>query len=154
MPFFPASSNSSEASSTSKRTAIYSFTWASTIVEKAIQSHPRAWEILKGFVGISDHQLAYLVACNDPAWPWLRSVSHTIDKWRSRQRDSRGNELNFTIQTLSALFDVHKKTCPESLKGYLTDRISDFRLEEQEKRGLGESVSSIPAGLFTAEDGI
>lgn len=122
------------------RTAIYSLDWALTIVRKALESYPREWEILMDVLQVTERQLAYLIACNDPSWPSLRSLTHLLRRWRDRQArvgPSGLKELPITPQMLSTLLEVGGKNAPESLKAYLTARILSLTIQEQVKRGEG-----------------
>lgn len=147
MPFLPASSNSYDVGESKKRTPKYSFIWAKTILERALLTHPRAWNITKAITGITNQQLIYLIACNDPCWPWIRTVSHTIDRFVHQRPDLVADGENSAIALLSTVLTIHGKTCPNSLKRYLTEFNLGFMLKKQVKRGTGGSVSEPPSGL-------
>lgn len=110
----------------SHRTPKYSFAWAATIVRQARQSHARGWDILDRFIGLSDRQLAYLIACNAPEWPFIRRLVHVIDNWDHRQARFGPTPLvwdkNMLLNALSAT-DISA----EKLVSYLTAQIN--RLE-------------------------
>lgn len=125
-----------------KRTPVYSLSWALTIVKRALESRPRGWEIIKAVTELSDPQLAYLIACSDPSWPVLRSMAQVADNWALQQvrfgPDGTFKHLTTTLM-LSTLIKFGGKNAPESLKAYLTARISQLTIEEQVKRAEGEA---------------
>ena len=131
MPFSPALSSNSTISEASRRSAKYSFDWALMIIEKALRSHPRAWEFLGPILGLSTRQLSFLLACDAPEWPYIRSLAQLLDKWIIRQENLRPGTSS-TIEAregfLSGLANQVKK-CPfPPLKSYLTARIHGFTL--------------------------
>lgn len=154
MPFQPASSSLPCLQDRKTRTPIYSFTWSAEKVKQAMESHARAWEIVLGLVGITPRQCAYLLACNDPSWPFLRLLSHTLDKWRSHQAILRSEELPCTSYTLQGLLDLHKNSAPEALRRYLTGRIRQLKLGEQVEKGEGAGSGPSLPGLWTTEEGV
>jgi len=131
MPFSPAISSNSTISEAVHRTAKYSFDWSLAIVQKAQRSHPRAWEIFGPILGLSTRQLSFLLACDAPEWPWIRSIAKQMDIWLTRQEalrpgSSSTNEVKAAF--LSGLTCRCLK-CPfPPLKAYLTARISTFTL--------------------------
>lgn len=134
-----------------KRTPVYSFSWAHQIVERAFKSYPRAWKIILDITALEERQLCYLLACSDPAWPALRSMVHTLDRWLTRQAavgPAGRRALPITSQMLSTLVKFGGKNAPESLVAYLTDRISRLIIEEQVKRaeGVGSDTPDILSG--------
>jgi len=106
----------------------YSFTWALHIVEKARESHPRGWKILDPVLGLSNRQLAYLIACNDPTWPQIRTLVHRIERWESRQALCRGKSLNWGRGDWESLFRLECKIFVKSFQEYLTARITKVTL--------------------------
>ena len=127
------------------RTAVYSLSWASVIVARALQSYPRAWEIIMDVTALEMRHLVILLASNDPSWPALRSMVHTLDRWIKRQElagPANLKKLPITTQMLSTLVRVGGKTAPESLQRYLTERISRLTIEEQVKRAEGAASSA------------
>jgi hypothetical protein len=153
MPFSPASSSLPSLQERKTRVPIYSFTWCAEKVEQALQSRARAWEILLGLAGLTPRQCAYLLSCNDPAWPFMRLLSHTLDKWLCKQSLVRSEALPCTSYTLQGLLDLHKNSAPKSLLAYLTGRIQQLKLEEQVKRGEGEGFGPTSPSLWTMKDG-
>lgn len=150
MPFSPASPSLPTIQERDKRIPVYSFSWASAIMAKAIESRARVWKDLLAFLGLSERQCAYLIACNDPAWPFIRTLSHTLDKWQARLTLYSPKIPEITIQLFSTLWSVHKNLCPESMKPYLTARIKQLTLEEQVKKGEGDGNPS-SSGLSGAK---
>lgn len=131
MPFSPALSPNSTISDTAKRSAKYSFDWSLMIIQKAQRSHPRAWEILGPILGLSTRQLSFLLACDAPEWPYIRSLAQLLDKWIIRQENLRPGSSS-TIEAreglLSGLANQVKK-CPfPPLRTYLTARIHGSKL--------------------------
>jgi len=110
------------------RTPKYSFTWAAHIIDKAWESHPRGWEILSPVLGLSRRQLAYLIACNDPTWPQIRTLVHRIERWEARQQLCRGEGLPWSRGDWESLFRLECKSFVKSLQEYLTGRISKLTL--------------------------
>lgn len=131
MPFSPAISSNSTICERSHREAKYSFDWALTIIQRAQRSHARAWEFLGPILGLSTRQLSFLLACDAPEWPYIRSLAQLLDKWITRQENLRpGSSSTIEIRAgfLSGLANQVKK-CPfPPLKSYLTARINDFTL--------------------------
>jgi len=137
MPFSPANSGM-QTQPEITRAAKYSFNWASGVVQRARQSHWRGWEILDAFLGLSDAQLAYLIACNAPEWAHIRNLGHLLDKWACHQEIVNPKALLTThpsTRIFEAAVEVYRYTLPDNLKGYLTDRIKRLKLEEQVKKG-------------------
>lgn len=127
------------------RTAVYSLNWAAIVVSRALQSYPRAWEIIMDVTALEMRQLVILLASNDPSWPALRSMVHTLDRWLKRQELAGPADLKklpITTQMLSTLVRVGGKNAPESLLHYLTTRISQLTIEEQVKRAEGAASSA------------
>jgi len=152
MPFSPATLASTGETSNSQRKTrdpIYSFNWAATIVSKQRGSHVRAWELFDGILGLSERQLAFLVACNDPAWPEIREISHRISKWAERcatlAAEGPGNYLT-AAALLVALPEILKKSPKSPFLDYLTARIRRLMLMEQVKKGEERFYRS--SGLF------
>lgn len=130
-PFSPASLQISTNSAPHMRQAIYSFDWAMSIVERAWKSHPRAWEIIGRAFALSKRQLAFLVACNAPEWPYIREISHKLDKWATKQENCRPGSLS-TISQENGLVRALTRECQKCpiplLKAYLTAKIEELTL--------------------------
>lgn len=145
MPSSTCSLSNQSAQPLNKRVAVYSFNWANAKVDQALKSHPRAWEIIKLWSGLCDRQLAFLLACNDPAWPALRSLAHQYDKWNAKQARCNPDAPLTTIQTLSILLRICGESLPDSLRGHLTARYQAIKLKKQVEEGEGPTG---PSGLF------
>jgi len=138
MPLQPASSQKDPVTATKKREAIYSFDWAVEKVRSARQCHPRAWEMIMRWSALTERQLAYLLACNDPSWPALRELTHQWDKWEAQQAKVNPKALLDTTQTYSSLLRLHKNSLPDDLRRHLTARLKQIKLSEQvEEVGVG-----------------
>lgn len=131
MPFSPASSRISPNQVANSREAVYSFNWAETIVDRAFDSHPRVWEIVCEAFGFKKRWLVFLLACDAPEWPYIRSIVHQLEKWLAQQRRvnpeyfSTNSERKFLFEGLTRL----APKCPfPALKNYLTTKISSFTL--------------------------
>jgi hypothetical protein len=144
----PVSTASSPQTAAKKRTPIYSFEWATGVVIQATKKYPRAWDFLGDFLGLNPLQLAYLVACNDPVWPAIRTMVHTVAKWQAKQEEV-GPDNAKTLPSLAVLYQVllkqSKNTLPESFLRYLTDQIVRITLKEQLKQGGVEALADPPS---------
>lgn len=123
------------------RVPIYSFSWSASVVERARKSYARAWQILDGILGLSERQLAFLIACNAPEWAQIRTLTHTIDRWLRQQERCNPGVTMSTIQLLSNLLRIHKNSLGVSLYQYLTDKLAALILEEQVKEGQGGATA-------------
>ena len=120
------------------RVPIYSFEWASSKIDLAFKSHPRAWQIFSPILGLSRRQLAYLLACNAPEWPVIRSIVHQISKWLAQQEKIAGRDAMEGFSTENLLSSIKILVCKidhSDLRIYLTGRISSLILKKQSKQG-------------------
>lgn len=145
------SSSTSPIQEPKKRSPVYSLSWAMTIVKRALESYPREWEILLEVTQLCERQLAYLIACSDPSWAALRDMVHTLSRWRAQQvlaGPDNLKELPITTQMLSALVRTGGKNAPETLRAYLTGKITELTIKEQVKRaeGVGTDTPDILSG--------
>ena len=141
------------------REQVYDFTWALAIVEKAIESHGRGWKIAKAILGLSNRQLATLLASADPDWPRIRYFVH----WTERVLDRYARWVTPEVKVLyksdvevAILKGLEYAKCSESLKKYLTTRNLQQIMEEQGFEGEADTpVEASPRLLADdfAEDG-
>lgn len=113
---------STASSSPTERKPIYSFHWASEVVSKALASHARAWEIVRPWIGLSERQLAFLLACNDPAWPGIRRIMQIAEAWETKQAKVGPIPMiwnSYSYKMLLRTSDISD----EKLKNYLTSRL-------------------------------
>lgn len=156
MPFFTCILNLSPDTATSapsKRSPKYSFNWAWEIVGRAAQSHARVWKIFLLLIGLTERQLAFLICCDAPEWPQLRSMLQQLEKWQEKQhRLANGREFSEETpsQMLSSLLHIKGASLLESLRRYLTDRKNQLRMKEQVKKGEGAPLA--PSNLFPPEE--
>lgn len=66
--------------------AAYSFSWALTVVQQAKRKHARVADLWCEFHGLSDRQLAKLIATGRPEWPQLRRALQIFDNWLQHSR--------------------------------------------------------------------
>jgi len=105
------------------RRPIYSFAWAAGIVQRARASHVRGWEILDPLLGLSERQLAYLIACNDPVWPQIRGLARKAELWDFKQRKHGPNPLRWSRRDYEFLIRRDCKGFVKSFSEYLTSRL-------------------------------
>jgi hypothetical protein len=131
MPFSPALSLNSTIQERAHREAKYSFDWALSIIIRAQQSHPRAWEIFGPILGLSTRQLSFLLACDAPEWPYIRSLAQQLDKWIIQAEKVRPGSSS-TIEGRAGIIRglAYKcQKCPfPPLKAYLTAKFSGFTM--------------------------
>jgi hypothetical protein len=77
--------------------ARYSYSWALTVVQKAKNAHPRVADFWCEFHGLTDRQLARLIAEARPEWPELRRALKIFDNWLSHDRVHLLDRKWFTI---------------------------------------------------------
>ena len=144
----PASSSKSPESQRQPRTLKYPLEWAYGVVERAIQSRARVWEIFMSETGISKRHLAMLIASGDPDWPRIRSICQILDRWEIQQaRVGHGVPLNLSTSVWLAV-GKSKNTLSESLRIYLTEQKKRLKLEKQVKEGEGGGLRPSPSATF------
>lgn len=112
----------------SSRQPIYSYRWAASVIKRARESHVRGWEILDPLLGLSERQLAFLIACNDPTWPQIRDIVHKAERWDARQRSVGPSPLKWTREDYRMLIVRECKSIVKSLGDYLTGRLENLML--------------------------
>lgn len=88
------------------------------------------------FWGLSERQVVFLLACNDPNYAVMRSMAHQVEKWQDRGA-RLSLDMGTTQQMCSSLLHLYRKSIELSVHEYLTRRISDMIMEEQVKKGAG-----------------
>lgn len=113
--------------------AHYSYSWALTVVHKALEKHARVSEIFLEFTGLTDRQLARLVAEGRPEWPRLRRMLQILDNW---ERAAPGCTQRYsTFKNL--LWDKWHFT-DGTLGIYLTGRLNAVEFKSRIQGGAGE----------------
>jgi len=64
--------------------AHYSLTWANGVISALRRKYPRATEDVEKILGITDRNLAAFLAHNDPVFPHVRDMVHSLQAWRDR----------------------------------------------------------------------
>jgi hypothetical protein len=59
--------------------ASYSYSWAMSVVNQLYDKYPRATEVVKEILQITDRHLAAYLANADPLWPDLRNLVKVVD---------------------------------------------------------------------------
>ena len=71
----------------------YPVEWASKVFNQARASHPRAWEIVMRYSGLSARAMAIFIATGSPAWPKFKAIAHSMsDWWRKCPLDKQTGE--------------------------------------------------------------
>ena len=109
--------------------AHYSYSWALSVVEKALEKHARVSESFLLFTGLSTRQLAKLIAEGRPEWPRLRYLLQVMDNWEKAQPG-----YFVTTQAYSNLLYKNLFRLPENVQEYLERRIKCGIIKEQGSR--------------------
>jgi len=125
---------------------VYSISWAAGVFSRFTAVHPRGWQIFNVLVNFPPQTMARLIAANDPDWPQIRSMVHTIDKWL--EGPSRCYPalppIDFTTQLYSELVWIYRKKISKELYSLLTTGIERIELKLQGFKGPEELVSEGP----------
>lgn len=108
----------------------YNIFWSISIIRKAIESTPRAWEILVAWMSISEWGLGRILASGNADWAKIRTFSHLIDEYLHYRRYPKSYKLD-TKQMLSIVLENHGYNLPEWLLDHLTARLAEPSIEEQ-----------------------
>lgn len=110
-----------------RRELAYSLQWAESVLRSLYRKHARAPEFIHEILGLSDRQMAVLLASNDPAWEILRNLAKTWDNWHAKQE-----QLGLPVRPENwarTLLLQGVSLGYLSLREYLTARISDLELK-------------------------
>ena len=99
--------------------AHYSYSWALGVVKKAMEKHARVATFWCEFHGLTDRQLAKLIAEGRPEWPQLRRMLQIFDNWLKHSRLQQTERKWFRVM----LYPGGVQICT-GLREYLTKRIS------------------------------
>lgn len=80
-------------------------------------------------LGLTNKQLAKLIAEGRPEWPQLRRMLQVMDNWDSRSPGCWNSYTNVKYLILGKPFILS-----DNLKTYLTGRIHELKLKEQGSR--------------------
>lgn len=120
--------------------AHYSYSWALTVVNDALQKHARVSEDFLRFTGLSPRQLARLIAEGRPEWPQLRRMLQILDNWATRSPGCLTR-----VQTFSTFLEGKPIWVTGKLKEYLDKRLKEYILEEQGSREGAEEAKPTKA---------
>lgn len=104
------------AGSTTRTTPVYSLSWASTIVKRALMEHGRVSEDFLEATGLSPDLLAKLLACKRPEWIWARNLLKYVDLCQKPPAD--------TYKIVKEYLAKQGGRMPQKFREYLTKQIS------------------------------
>jgi len=102
----------------------YSYTWAKSVVNKALEAHARVSDSFFEFTGLSKNQLILLLASGRPEWALLRDMLKQADDWAHKQESlgikyaSHGDPEFWRI-----IFTRKRANYPPKLKEYLDNKL-------------------------------
>jgi len=111
MPYQPASSSSNYR---------YSYIWARSIVNQALEKHARVRETFLEFTGLSTDQLALLLAKGRPEWHFFRYMLAQGDRWAlCQERLGKNYARQDQISAWKEIFARKRAGLPEPVQLYL-----------------------------------
>jgi len=94
-------------------TARYSYSWSLGVVNDLKRKYPRATEMMKQILDLSDRNLVAYLATGDPLWPDLRNMVHALDNASDGRRTL--DMIYTTEQMLSHLRQYWHCKCAERI---------------------------------------
>lgn len=104
------------AASTTRTTPVYSLSWASMIVKRALKEHGRVSDSFLEATGLSEELLAKLLACKRPEWIVARNMLKYTDLCQKPPTE--------TLTIVKQYVERFSYRIPERFRSYLTDHFS------------------------------
>lgn len=124
-------------------TAKYSYYWASGVVHKLWDKHPRATEMTCEMLRISERDLTAFLAHGDEIFPVIRDIIHQVEVLMVIHGSKSTMEL--FLQKLTGLYT---RKGPKRIADRLTSVANSLNIKEQSKEGRMDRLLADPSQPF------